>query len=151
MPEDFRKLRASLRTRGLFKSSKLFYTWKTLSTFSIMFLALSIIVLSSSWTSCVWAAFALALFWQQMGWLAHDFLHHQVFTSRRCNNAVGLLMGNVCQVNPDHPFSPLGEGASSKLTCCERYKVFPRATGVQYSPQIGAGVCLVANFLRNPM
>lgn len=33
------------------------------------------------------------------GWLAHDFLHHQVFRSRGWNNFVGLLLGNVGQVS----------------------------------------------------
>jgi len=40
---------------------------------------------------------AQALFWQQCGWLAHDFLHHQVFKRRALNDAAGLLFGNICQ------------------------------------------------------
>ena len=38
-----------------------------------------------------------ALCWQQCGWLAHDFLHHQVFTNRAMNDAFGLFFGNFCQ------------------------------------------------------
>ena len=43
------------------------------------------------------SAFLLGLFWQQTGWLAHDFLHHQVFKQRWANNWVGLFLGNVAQ------------------------------------------------------
>jgi fatty acid desaturase len=43
------------------------------------------------------SACLLALFWQQCGWLAHDFLHHQVFHDRRINNAFGVLVGNIFQ------------------------------------------------------
>lgn len=39
----------------------------------------------------------LALFWQQCGWLAHDFLHHQVFKNCMYNNFAGLVIGNVLQ------------------------------------------------------
>jgi fatty acid desaturase len=43
------------------------------------------------------SAFFLALFWQQCGWLSHDFLHHQVFQDRKWNNVMGYFLGNVCQ------------------------------------------------------
>ena len=42
-------------------------------------------------------AVLLALFWQQCGWLAHDFLHHQVFKNRAYGDLMGILVGNVCQ------------------------------------------------------
>lgn len=44
------------------------------------------------------SAFLLGLFWQQVGWLAHDFLHHQVFRHRWANNWAGLCLGNISQV-----------------------------------------------------
>lgn len=39
----------------------------------------------------------MALFWQQSAFLAHDFLHHQVFTNRSYNNLGGLFFGNIWQ------------------------------------------------------
>jgi len=39
----------------------------------------------------------LALFWQQCGWLAHDFAHHQVFKSRALNDIAVLVVGNLYQ------------------------------------------------------
>jgi len=42
-------------------------------------------------------AVLLALFWQQCGWLAHDFLHHQVFKNRVYGDMMGLFIGDVFQ------------------------------------------------------
>jgi acyl-lipid Delta6-acetylenase / acyl-lipid (9-3)-desaturase len=42
-------------------------------------------------------ALLLAFFWQQCGWLAHDFGHNQVFSSRAWNDVGILLVGNLYQ------------------------------------------------------
>jgi fatty acid desaturase len=42
-------------------------------------------------------ALLVSLFWQQCGWLAHDFAHHQVFKDRRWNDAAVLFIGNFLQ------------------------------------------------------
>jgi len=42
-------------------------------------------------------AFFIGLFWQQNGWLAHDFCHHQVFDRRVFGDIMGLIIGNVWQ------------------------------------------------------
>jgi hypothetical protein len=39
----------------------------------------------------------LGLFWQQCGWLSHDFLHHQVFQNRKYGDMIGLFWGNLMQ------------------------------------------------------
>lgn len=39
-------------------------------------------------------AMVMALFWQQCGWLSHDFAHHQVFKNRTFNNMVAVFIGN---------------------------------------------------------
>lgn len=36
------------------------------------------VVWSDRWDVNMFGAFLMAVFWQQCGWLAHDFLHHQV-------------------------------------------------------------------------
>lgn len=43
------------------------------------------------------SAALVALFWQQCGWLAHDFLHHQVFENRFYGDMMGILVGNIFQ------------------------------------------------------
>ena len=96
---DFRQLRAELQREGLYRSSKAFYTWKAASTYAFLAAALALLQhAQNSWTSFLLSACMLATFWQQAGWLAHDFLHHQVCTDRRCNRAWGYLIGNLSQV-----------------------------------------------------
>ena len=97
--EDFRKLRVDFIRRGLFVSSSVYYLWKCVSNLALFFTAAAILMSGNdSWAACCMSALILGLGWQQSGWLAHDFLHHQVFTNRAWNNAVGLFFGNVVQV-----------------------------------------------------
>jgi len=93
---DFRALRRNMLQKGLFRSSKRWYAWKTGSTFSILAAALTVLIKchESMW-GIVASAFLLGLFWQQGGWLAHDFLHHQVFRHRSMNTVAGYIIGNI--------------------------------------------------------
>ena len=45
----------------------------------------------------LFGAVLCGLFFQQSGWLCHDFLHHQVFKNREMNHLIGLVWGNVAQ------------------------------------------------------
>jgi len=47
-----------------------------------------------NWYAVVAATLLMALSWQQAGWLAHDFLHNQVFENRTYNDLLGLFVGN---------------------------------------------------------
>ena len=91
-------MRADFLREGLFRSSKLFYAWKVASNFAILAAALVLLCYAeASWLSFLLSACLLAAFWQQSGWLAHDFLHHQVCADRRWNKAWGYFLGNVSQ------------------------------------------------------
>ena len=94
---DFRALRTKLMQKGMFRADPLFYAWKTCLNFAIFVSMAALLFASDGWGALLMAAFLLALFWQQMGWLAHDFCHHQVFQNRRWNNLCGYLFGNICQ------------------------------------------------------
>ena len=80
---------------GLFRSSKSYYLYKTGSTFAILAVALAVLV---QWHESMWgligSAFLLGLFWQQGGWLAHDYLHHQASAScsPHCHVAITALL-----------------------------------------------------------
>jgi acyl-lipid Delta6-acetylenase / acyl-lipid (9-3)-desaturase len=92
------KMRRDMQALGMFKSSKAYYAYK-LGT-NVALLAASVALVASfpgSWAAVLAASLLLALFWQQCGWLAHDFLHHQVFVNRAYNNLFGVLIGNVFQ------------------------------------------------------
>jgi len=68
-----------------------------LSNIAIWGASVTVLLKYQTYTGLVTAAFLMAVFWQQCGWLAHDFLHHQVFEVRAWNNAAGYFLGNVCQ------------------------------------------------------
>lgn len=94
---EIRRLKVLFKDKGYFESSKLYYMFKILSNLSI--LAASVYFgtqFTSPWLVCL-GGLLMALFWQQSGWLAHDFLHHQVFTYRPINNLIGYMVGNLWQ------------------------------------------------------
>jgi len=93
----YRELRAKLVTMGMFNASYSYYLFKVLSNFGILALAIYCAVSSSSFAVHMLGALILGLFWQQSGWLAHDFLHHQVFKNRLFGDLMGVLIGDVCQ------------------------------------------------------
>ena len=96
-------MRASFASRGLFRASAPYYCFKVASTLSLAATAMAMLFLSKSpsgsiaFCDALASAVTLGLFWQQAGWLAHDFCHQQVFADRNVNNAFALFLGNVCQ------------------------------------------------------
>jgi len=95
--QDYRDLGKKLREDQFFQSNKLFYLYKIATNLGLATIsALLVFNFPDKWIHFV-AAILLALFWQQCGWLSHDFLHHQVFKNRKYNNYAGYLFGNVCQ------------------------------------------------------
>ena len=97
-------MRASFASRGLFRASAAYYCFKVASTLSLAATAIAMLFLSKSgnngsvsFLDAAASAVTLGLFWQQAGWLAHDFCHQQVFQNRNTNNSIALFLGNVCQ------------------------------------------------------
>ena len=87
---DARELRTVFKDLGYFKSSKLYYAFKVASNLSLLGLALAILALFPGvYLATFVSACLVGLFWQQCGWLSHDFLHHQVFENRTANNYAG--------------------------------------------------------------
>ena len=74
----YRQLLRSFRKRGLLKANLWYYCWKFWSTVAIGALACSLVLCFESVWLHLAGAFVLALFWQQCGWMSHDFCHHQV-------------------------------------------------------------------------
>ncbi|KAJ3067105.1 hypothetical protein HDU98_009688 [Podochytrium sp. JEL0797] len=102
-PNEFKKdiedVRAQLVAMGAFKSNKLYYVYKFVSTFALCAVSAALVIMygRTSTLAVVVAGLFMAVFWQQSGWLAHDFLHHQVFENRTYNDIVGYIVGNVWQ------------------------------------------------------
>ena len=89
-----------MQRQGMFKCNKGYYAFKIVSNFALLAAAIGMFTLycDQLWAYVI-SAFLISLFWQQSGWLAHDFLHHQVFKSRRANRIFGLLVGDICLVS----------------------------------------------------
>ena len=94
---DIAEMRKELIRQRLFESNKLFYIYKILSNILLLTISIGILKNFTNWFGTFVSAILLALFWQQCGWLAHDFLHHQVFKNRLYNDLVGILVGNIFQ------------------------------------------------------
>lgn len=94
---DYRKLKAAIRTAGLHKASSLYYAWKIVSNLMILGAAVLLVLSSSSFAVHMLSALLVGLFWQQCGWLSHDFLHHQVFRNRFFGDLMGYFVGNLSQ------------------------------------------------------
>ncbi|KAI9272560.1 delta-6-fatty acid desaturase [Sporodiniella umbellata] len=96
---EMRELRDKLKKEGYFDSSKLFYAYKVLSTLALCAAGLALLYAygrTSTW-AVVASAVIVGLFWQQCGWLAHDFGHHQCFEDRSWNDVLLVFLGNFCQ------------------------------------------------------
>lgn len=90
---DFEELKALMNKEGLLDPSPLFYTYKTLETLGFM-IAGVILLVYGYWLP---SAISMGIFWQQSGWLSHEYCHHSVFKNRKYNNWMGFLMGNLLQ------------------------------------------------------
>ena len=95
--KGYRELRAQLIKMGMFESSKLFYLYKVSFNVGMWATAVAMVAKSDSVYMHIASALLLGLFWQQCGWLAHDFLHHQVFENRKYGDYAGLIIGNLFQ------------------------------------------------------
>jgi len=95
--KEHRDLRVQLENDGFYQSSKLYYVYKTTCNYSILLLAIYLATSFQSFWIHMISALLLGTYWQQMGWLSHDYLHHQVFKNRKWNNFIGYIMGNISQ------------------------------------------------------
>ena len=95
--KGYRDLRSQLVVMGMFKSNPYYYAYKCTSNLAIWATGMILMYQSDSvWVHCA-AALLLGLFFQQCGWLAHDFLHHQVFRKRKYGDLAGIFWGNLAQ------------------------------------------------------
>eukprot|EP00842_Homolaphlyctis_polyrhiza_P007112 jgi/Hompol1/990/HPOL_004455-RA len=96
--KDIAQLRADIKANGWDKANPFYYLYKIATNAALIGTSITLLALyGSTVIGVVAASFFLALFWQQSGWLAHDFLHNQVFKKRWHNELMGYFIGNVCQ------------------------------------------------------
>eukprot|EP01006_Ploeotia_vitrea_P059814 TRINITY_DN74825_c0_g1_i1.p1 TRINITY_DN74825_c0_g1~~TRINITY_DN74825_c0_g1_i1.p1 ORF type:complete len:463 (-),score=-31.18 TRINITY_DN74825_c0_g1_i1:16-1404(-) len=95
--QAYRDLKVKLIAAGLFNADIKYYIFKVVSNLVLLGISVLCVVKSNSFLMHMIGAFFMALFWQQCGWLAHDFLHHQVFKTRMYGDLMGILIGDVFQ------------------------------------------------------
>lgn len=97
--QEIRNLRDKLKREDYFNASTAFYVYKVFSTVLVCVLGLAILKAwgkTSSFAVFI-SAFIVGLFWQQCGWLAHDFAHYQVIKDPDTNNIFLVTFGNLVQ------------------------------------------------------
>jgi cytochrome b involved in lipid metabolism len=93
----YRDLRSKLVMMGMFKSNFWFYVYKQAFNLGMWGSAMAMMYCFDNTLVHLAAAMWMGLFLQQCGWLAHDFLHHQVYRYRRYGDYSGLFWGGVMQ------------------------------------------------------
>jgi len=95
--EAYRELRRQLIKMGMFKGNFWFYVYKQSFNLSMWISAFVMMnITDNAWVHAA-ASLWMGLFFQQCGWLAHDFCHHQVYKKRRYGDYSGLFWGGVMQ------------------------------------------------------
>jgi fatty acid desaturase len=94
---EYRELRKKLKQNKVFESNKIFYFYKLMTNLSLLALSVYFVWNFKNFWFHLLGAISLAFFWQQCGWLAHDFCHHQVFKKRKYNDMFSFFLGNICQ------------------------------------------------------
>ncbi|CAN0082246.1 unnamed protein product, partial [Ectocarpus sp. 12 AP-2014] len=94
---SYRELRSKLLTMGMYNSDPWYYVMVCSRQMALWAASVACVVWSDRWDVNMLGAFLMAVFWQQCGWLAHDFLHHQVFKNRAYGDLAGVFWGNLMQ------------------------------------------------------
>lgn len=92
---EYALLKARVRDAGLLKSQSAYYGIKVAYTLGLFAAGLALLFLLSGWARVLIAAPFLAFVCAQLGFLAHDLGHKQVFASTRVNNWLGMVMANL--------------------------------------------------------
>jgi len=91
--KSFRELRQRLEKEGFMERSYVWYVYKTLSVYAF-WLGGIVLAFTGNW---LLSAISMGIFWQQSGWLAHEYAHHCVFWNRKFNNIVTYVTSNLLQ------------------------------------------------------
>lgn len=90
---------AALKTRvheaGLLQAQGLYYAIKLAYTLAMFTAGIGLLFLLTGWARVLVVAPYLAFVCAQLGFLAHDLGHKQVFSSNRVNNWIGMVVSNM--------------------------------------------------------
>jgi fatty acid desaturase len=92
---DYAGLLAQIREAGLLERRPGYYAVRIAITAAVYAAGwVAFVLIGQSWWQLVTAA-VLAVVFTQTGFLGHDAGHQQIFRSRRANDVLGLLLGNL--------------------------------------------------------
>ncbi len=92
---DYARLKALVNEAGLLKSQGTYYAVKIAYTLGMFAAGIALLFFLTGWARVLIVAPYLAFVCAQLGFLAHDLGHKQVFPSTKVNNWAGKLQGNV--------------------------------------------------------
>jgi fatty acid desaturase len=91
--ENFDKLRHKVRKMGLLKGNTTFFIGKFFQCIGIISLAIFL----QSQGIYIPSALLMGLAWQQLGWMIHEYCHHQHFENHYANDLASYIVGNLLQ------------------------------------------------------
>src|SRR5271155_1200659 len=92
---DFAELSRRVRADGLFRRRGGYYAISIPSTIgALVLLAAVVVLLRNSWWSLA-VAVVMAFVMAQISFIGHDAGHRQVWSRRRGNDALGLVLANL--------------------------------------------------------
>lgn len=92
---DYAALKALVKEAGLLKAQGTYYAVKLGYTLGLLAIGVAALVFTTGWPRLVLVAPYLAFVCAQLGFLAHDFGHKQVFSSTRLNSWAGMFVANL--------------------------------------------------------
>ena len=93
--EDFAELSRRVRQQGLFLRRRGYYAIKISASVAVLAaLAVLAAMLGNSWWNLTFAA-GIAFVLAQIGFIGHDAGHRQVWTRRRGNDVIGVILANL--------------------------------------------------------
>ena len=94
-PASYRTLSALIRDAGLLDKRPAYYSAKITLTVVAYFAGwVALVMVGNSWIALLCAA-GLAVMFTQVAFIGHDAGHNQIASSRRINQIIGLLAGNL--------------------------------------------------------
>ena len=92
---DYVALKAIVQQAGLLQTQGKYYAIKLSYTLAMFVVGIGLMVLLDGWLRVVVVAPYMAFVSAQLGFLAHDFGHKQVFKASKGNHWAGMLAGNL--------------------------------------------------------
>ncbi|MEO6457658.1 MAG: acyl-CoA desaturase [Chloroflexia bacterium] len=92
---DYAKLKVLVQEAGLFETQGRYYAVKLAYTLAMFGVGVALMFLLDGWARALVVAPYLAFVCAQLGFLAHDLGHKQVFGSTRLNNWAGMMIANL--------------------------------------------------------